>query len=177
MILEDSQVKAAYLKTVAIGPFKHTEDSGLDLRKSTYGTMYALLDTQAALSHLPIPAIYDRLLDGITDDHDIRTLCMLMIARLVQVDAAESRRRLGALAEKFKVVLGQKIKENAVKQEIEKVNEANTAVVRITLDLDKAFPTAATDSSGETVVWAGYLDYVRKEFASVVRNVQDEGRE
>ena len=107
----------------------------------------------------------------------IRTLCMLMIARLVQLHPDESRRRLSALAEKFQVVLGQKIKENAVKQEIERVNEANTAVVRISLDLDKAFPAVATDGSGETMVWKGYLDHVRKDFAGFVRNVQDEGRE
>lgn len=177
LVLADSYVKPELIKTVSIGPFKHNEDSGLDLRKSTYATMYALLDTPAALPHISIASIYDRLLDGITDDNDVRTLCMLMIGRLASLDPDETRRRLSPLAERFKVVLGQKIKENAVKQEIEKVNEANTAVVRTTLDLDKSFPSAATDGSGEMVIWKGYLDFVRKDFGGLVRNIQNEGLE
>lgn len=173
-VLDDSKIKPELIKVISIGPFKHNEDSGLDLRKSAYATMYSLLDCPGAIPQLPIPQIFDRILDGIPDDHDIRTLCNLMLGRLSQIDADETRRRLSPLAEKFKVVLGQKIKENAVKQEIERVNEANAAVIRTTLELDKTFPTAATDGSGEMVVWKGYLDYVKKDFAGVVRHIQKE---
>jgi len=174
IVLDDARIKPELIKVITIGPFKHKEDAGLDLRKSAYGTMYALLDCPAAVPHLPIPKIFDRILDGIPDDHDIRTLCNLMLGRLAHIDPDETRRRLSPLAEKFKIVLGQKIKENAVKQEIEKVNEANAAVIRTTLDLDRKFPTAATDGSGEMVVWKGYLDYVKKDFAGVVRSIQSE---
>ena len=173
-VLSDSNIKSELIKVITIGPFKHNEDSGLDLRKSTYATLYALLDCPAAIPHLPIAQIFDRILDGIVDDADIRTLCNLMIARLTSIDPDETRRRLSQLAEKFKVVLGQKLKENAVKQEIEKVNEANAAVIRSTLELDKHFPTAATDGSGEMVIWKGYIEYVRKDFATTVRNIQAE---
>ncbi len=173
-VLDDSTINPDLIKVITIGPFKHNEDSGLDLRKSTYATLYALLDCPAAIPHLPIPQIFDRILDGIVDDADIRTLCNLMIARLTLIDPDETRRRLSQLAEKFKVVLGQKLKENAVKQEIEKVNEANAAVIRSTLELDKNFPTAATDGSGEMVIWKGYIEYVRKDFATTVRNIHAE---
>jgi cullin-associated NEDD8-dissociated protein 1 len=173
-VLSDSRIKPELIKVITIGPFKHNEDSGLDLRKSTYATLYALLDCPAAIPRLPIPQIFDRILDGIVDDADIRTLCNLMLGRLTTIDPEETRRRLSQLAEKFKVVLGQKLKENAVKQEIEKVNEANAAVIRTTLELDKDFPTAATDGSGEMVLWKGYIEYVKKDFAGVVRNIQAE---
>jgi len=174
LVLADSFINPKLIKTVKIGPFQHSEDSGLDLRKTAYGTMYALLDTPMAIRHLSIPAIFDRVLDGIPDDQDIRTLCNLMLARLATIDPDETRRRLSPLAERFKVVLGTKIKENAVKQEIEKVNDANSAVIRVSLDLDKKFSTAATDGSGEMVGWKGYLDYIRKDFAAMVRTVQSE---
>ena len=173
-VLSDSKVKPELIKVIKIGPFQHNEDSGLDLRKSTYATLYALLDCPAAIRHLPIPQVFDRILDGIVDDADIRTLCNLMLARLTTIDPDETRRRLSQFAEKFKVVLGAKLKENAVKQEIEKVNEANAAVIRSTLELDKNFPTAATDGSGEMVIWKGYIEYVKKDFATTVRNIQAE---
>jgi cullin-associated NEDD8-dissociated protein 1 len=129
LVLADSYIKQELIKTVKIGPFQHLEDAGLDLRKSTYATMYELLDTPSAVVHMSMPAIFDRILDGIPDDNDIRTLCNLMIGRLTVIDPDETRRRLSSLAERFKIVLGQKIKENAVKQDIEKVNEANAAVI------------------------------------------------
>jgi cullin-associated NEDD8-dissociated protein 1 len=173
-VLKDSKTKPELIKTVSIGPFKHQEDSGLDLRKSTYATLYALLDCPGAVPHLPIPQIFDRILDGMVDDADIRTLCNLMLTRLASLDPDETRHRLSPLAEKFKVVLGQKLKDNAVKQEIEKVNEANAAVIRSTLELDRNFPTAATDGSSEMVQWKGYIDYVKKDFAGMVRNIQAE---
>lgn len=174
IVLADSYIKQELIKTVKIGPFQHLEDAGLDLRKSTYATMYELLDTPPAVIHMSMPAIFDRILDGIPDDNDIRTLCNLMIARLTVIDPDETRRRLSALAERFKIVLGQKIKENAVKQDIEKVNEANAAVIRTSLELDRNFPTAATDGSGEMVVWRGYQEMIKKDFANVVRAIQSE---
>ncbi|OAP62878.1 hypothetical protein AYL99_02105 [Fonsecaea erecta] len=175
-VLEDSKIKPELVKQVKIGPFTHTEDAGLDLRKSAYATMYALLDCPSAIPHLPIPKIFDRILDGIPDDHDIRTLCILMLSRLSVIDPDATRRRLPMLAEKFRVVLGAKLKENAVKQEIEKVNEANTAVVRITLELDRKFPHVTVEGvAGELISWRGYVDFVKREFAGMVRSVQMEG--
>lgn len=170
-VLDDSRIKPELIKVIKIGPFTHNEDRGLDLRKSSYATLYALLDNPAAIPQLPIPRIFDRILDGIPDDHDIRTLCNLMLSRLSTIDPDETRRRLSPLAEKFRIVLGAKIKDNAVKQEIEKVNEANAAVIRTTLELDRKFPSAATDGSGEMVQWKGYIESVKKDFAQVVRNV------
>lgn len=174
IVLADSYVKPELIKTISIGPFKHKEDSGLDLRKSAYATMYALLDTPMTLPYLSIPTIFDRILDGITDDHDVRTLCNLMLGRLTTINPDETRRRLNALAEKFKIVLGQKVKENAVKQEIEKVNEANAGVIRATLELDRHFPNAVAEGSGEMMAWKGYLEFVKREFAPTVRGIQSE---
>jgi cullin-associated NEDD8-dissociated protein 1 len=175
VVLADTYIKQELLRQVSFGPFKITVDDGLDLRKSAYETLYALLDTPTAISHISIPLFYDRILDGIPDDHDIRTLCNLMIGKLAVIDPDETRRRLPALAEKFKVVLSQKAKENAVKQEIEKLAEANAAVVRTSLELDKKFPLAGSESSGEMVSWKGYLDWMKKEFTVLVRTIHDEG--
>ena len=172
-VLEDSKIKPELIKTVKIGPFTHTEDAGLDLRKSAYATMYALLDCPGAIPHLPIAKIFDRILDGIPDDHDIRTLCTLMITRLSVIDPDETRRRLSPLGDKFRLVLGVKLKENAVKQEIEKVNEANAAVVRTTIEMDRKFPSASAEGvGGELVAWKGYVEFVKRDFSAMVRQAQ-----
>jgi cullin-associated NEDD8-dissociated protein 1 len=175
IVLADSYIKPELIKEVSFGPFKIKKDEGLELRKSCYETLYALLDTPAALPHLSITTVFDRILDGIPDEHDVRTLCQLMLMKLTHLDPDETRRRLSPLADKFKVVLGQKVKDNAVKQEIEKLNEANAGVIRTTMELDKNFPSAATDGSGELVTWKGYLEWVKKDFAALVRSIQDEG--
>ena len=177
LILSESHIKPELVKTISIGPFKHNEDSGLDLRKNAYSTMHQLLDVPAALPYISVLSLYDRILDGIVDDNDVRTLCLMMISRLTVVDPDETRRRLSLMADKFKAVLGQKVKENAVKQEIEKVNEANAAVVRTTLELDKKFASAATDSSADLLAWKTYLDFVKKDFAGLVRTIEKEGSE
>lgn len=170
-VLEDSRIKPELIKVIKIGPFTHNEDGGLDLRKSAYATMYALLDCPGVIPHLPIPRIFDRILDGIPDDHDIRTLCTLMLVRLSAIDPEETSRRLSNLAEKFRIVLGAKIKDNAVKQDIQKVNEANAAVIRTTLEMDRKFPSTSADVGGEMVAWKGYVEYVKKDFSQVVRNI------
>jgi cullin-associated NEDD8-dissociated protein 1 len=175
IVLADSYIKPELIKEVSFGPFKIKKDEGLELRKSCYETLYALLDTPLALPHLSISTVFDRILDGIPDEHDVRTLCQLMLMKLTHLDPDETRRRLSALADKFKIVLSQKVKENAVKQEIEKLNEANAGVIRTTMELDKSFPSAATDGSGEMVTWKGYLEWVKKDFAALVRSIQDEG--
>ena len=172
IVLADSHIKPVLIKQVQFGPFKINVDDGLDLRKSCYETLYALLDTSSVLNVLSSSTVFDRIIDGVSDDHDVRTLCNLMLGKLTYIDPDETRRRLGPLAEKFKIVLSTKLKETAVKQEIEKVNEANAAVIRTSLDLDKNFPGAATDSSD--VGWKAYLDWVKKDFAGVVRSIQEE---
>ena len=98
-----------------------------------------------------------------------------MLAKLVTLAPTETVQHLPALAEKFKTVLSQKPKENAVKQEIEKMQEASKGVIRVSLECDKAFPTAgAGDGAGELAAWRGYIDWMKKEFNQVVRSIAEE---
>lgn len=172
VVLADAQIKKELIKTVRIGPFTHQEDSGLDLRKSAYATLYTLMESPRALPFLSLTSIFERVQDGVSDDHDIRTLSNLMLARLSDIDPEETKRRLPAFAEQFKKVLEQKAKENAVKQEIEKINEANAAVIRASLDLAKKFPSANTASTDSDLAsWRSYMEYVHKEFANLAKQI------
>lgn len=173
VVLADAHIKKELIKNVKIGPFTHQEDSGLDLRKSAYGALYAMVDSPRALPFLPVNAIFDRIVDGISDDHDIRTLSSIMLDRLSDAHPDEAKRRLPALIEQFKKVLEVKPKDNAVKQEIEKINEANSGVIRASLDLRKKFPNSANSAATDTdfAAWQTYLQYIHREFAPLVKSV------
>lgn len=173
IILADAHIKEELIKTIRIGPFTHKEDSGLDLRKSAYATLYTLVESPRALPFLPFNSIFDRIVDGVSDDHDIRTLSNIMLDRFSELNPEETKRRLPALVEQFKKVLEIKPKENAVKQEIEKINEANSAVIRASMDLRRRFPNsvnaAATDP--DFAAWQAYVQYIQRDFAALVKSI------
>jgi cullin-associated NEDD8-dissociated protein 1 len=200
LVMQDSYIKKELVREVKMGPFTHKVDDGLEIRKvcslslpsaphfsdsqflqSAYETLYALLDSPI-LPRTDLPAIYARIIDGVSDEHDIRVLANLMILKLIVLAPDETKRNLDALAEQFRKVLGVKAKENAVKQEIEKLAEANKGVVRVSWELNRAFPGMGVQGSpggkaGDASFggWRGYWEWVRNEFGRVVREVEEEG--
>lgn len=56
-----------------MGPFKHTVDDGLDLRKAAFECMYTLLET--CLDRLDIFEFLNHVEDGLRDHYDIKVLC------------------------------------------------------------------------------------------------------
>lgn len=53
-----------------MGPFKHTVDDGLDVRKAAFECMYTLLDS--CLEELDILQFLDHVEEGLKDHYDIR---------------------------------------------------------------------------------------------------------
>ncbi|KAF3384610.1 hypothetical protein F1880_003024 [Penicillium rolfsii] len=169
-VFGDTQIKPELIREVQMGPFKHKVDDGLDLRKSAYETLYASLDTTFARSHTS--EIFDRVIAGVEDEQDIRAISNLMISKLVTIAPEETERRLDALSERYTTVLSFKPKENAVKQELEKAQEASLGILKTTKELSKAFPGA--EASSELHKWKGYMEWVRKNFASQWQSLDSE---
>jgi cullin-associated NEDD8-dissociated protein 1 len=119
-----------------------------------------------------VSEFFDRILAGIEDDQDIRTLCNLMTAKMITLAPEETQRRLDGLSEHYRVVLSAKPKDNAVKQELEKAQEASLGILKISRELDKAFPTA--ESTGEHLKWNSYRDWIRKTFGAHLRALDSE---
>lgn len=107
--------------------------------------------------------LFDRVLAGIDDEQDIRAISNLMTSKLIKIAPEDTERRLDALSERYNAVLSFKPKDNAVKQELEKAQEASLGILKITNELSKAFPGA--ESSGDSHQWKAYMDYVRKNFS------------
>ncbi|KAL6913764.1 hypothetical protein FSST1_011524 [Fusarium sambucinum] len=177
-VLQESVIKKELVREVMMGPFKHTVDDGLEVRKSAYETLYALMET--AFSRINNIDFYDRVVAGLKDDNDIRQLCNLMVTKLIAIDPDETTRRLNSIAEAYRSVLSVKLKDNAVKQDIEKQEEANKSILRVTLLLGEKMKAttgnagAATSNAGAASTWTGYWEWANKEFEKQLKGLREE---
>ncbi|KAJ4411241.1 hypothetical protein N0V85_003865 [Neurospora sp. IMI 360204] len=185
-VMRETVIKPELIREVQMGPFKHIIDDGLELRKAAYETLYALMET--AFSRISIIDLYDRIVAGLSDDNDIKALCNLMVSKLAYIDPDETIRRLDSIAEAFRKTLSTKLKDTAVKQELEKQAEANRAALRVTLLLGeklKAFlstggavgaavPGGSAAVAGANQVWHSYWEWVSKECKTQLQILRDE---
>ncbi|KAG5928031.1 hypothetical protein E4U42_001377 [Claviceps africana] len=180
-VLAESVIKPELVKEVMLGPFKHTVDDGLEVRKSAYETLYALMET--AFTRINNIDFYDRIVAGLKDDNDIRQLCNLMVTKLIVIDPDETVRRLDSIAEAYKAILSVKLKDNAVKQDVEKQEEANKSVLRVTLMLGDKMKSmtgnagAVTSNAGAAGRWTSYWEWVNNEFDKQLKVLRDEKTE
>lgn len=63
-------VSVCVCSQVEMGPFKHTVDDGLDLRKAAFECMYTLLDS--CLDRIDIFTFLNHVEDGLKDHYDIK---------------------------------------------------------------------------------------------------------
>lgn len=127
---------------------------------------------EVALSRINVIDLYDRVVAGLSDDNDIRALSNLMLSKLAIIDPQETVRRLDTIAGAFRAVLSTKLKENAVKQELEKQEEASRNVLRTTLLLwDKLKGSVNT---GQCQIWLGYWEWVSKDYDRVIKQLKGE---
>ncbi|KAF9253587.1 hypothetical protein DTO012A8_8715 [Penicillium roqueforti] len=167
-VLGDTKIKPELIREVQMGPFKHKVDDGLDLRKSAYETLYASLDTSFSRTHTA--ELFDRILAGLDDEQDIRAISNLMTSKLIKIAPEDTERHLDALSEHYTTVLSFKPKDNAVKQELEKAQEASLGILKITRELSKAFP--GPEASGDLSKWKTYMDWLRRNFSSQLANLE-----
>ena len=199
-IYSATQPRRELVREVMMGPFKHLVDDGLEVRKGAYECLYALMET--AFSRLDVISLYGRIIDGLGDDHDVRATCNLMVSRLAYLSPEETTARLDDIAGKYRATLSNKLRENAVKQELEKQEDANKSVLRTTLLLGDRLRSALADGSvassaslsspagrsgnggvggdvGSSAhpVWTQYWDWVNKTFERQLRALRVENQD
>ncbi|XP_064480368.1 cullin-associated NEDD8-dissociated protein 1-like [Ornithodoros turicata] len=124
----ETRVRNELIREVEMGPFKHTVDDGLDIRKAAFECMYTLLDT--CLEQLDIFEFLNHVEDGLKDHYDIKMLTYLMLVRLASLCPSAILQRLERLVEPLKTTCTSKIKANSVKQEFEKQDELKRSAMR-----------------------------------------------
>lgn len=128
------------------------------------------MDTAFSVAH--VSEFFDRILAGLEDEQDIRTICNLMTSKLIPIAPEETQRYLDQLSERYSAVLSFKPKDSAVKQELEKAQEASMGILKVTRELSKAFPNA--EVSGDHHKWKAYMEWVRKTFATQLKSLETE---
>ena len=130
---------------------------------------------EGAYSRIGPVDLFDRIIAGLEDEHEIKVLCNLMLTKLVIVDPDETSRHLDSIAERYRAILTFKPKESAVKQEVEKINESTKGVLRLTLLLHKTLPASTCSGNNlQSEKWKGYWDFVAKDFRTQLMSVEQE---
>ncbi|RMX39058.1 hypothetical protein pdam_00017612, partial [Pocillopora damicornis] len=127
-LYNETKVRKELIREVEMGPFKHTVDDGLDIRKAAFECMYTLLDT--CLDRLDIFEFLSHVEDGLKDHYDIKMLTFLMLVRLSSLCPNAILQRVDILVEPLRATLQTKVKANSVKQEFEKQDELKRSALR-----------------------------------------------
>ncbi|XP_060536972.1 cullin-associated NEDD8-dissociated protein 1 isoform X2 [Cylas formicarius] len=127
-LYNETNIKRELIREVEMGPFKHTVDDGLDIRKAAFECMYTLLDS--CLDKIDIFNFINHVESGLKDHYDIKMLTYLMVARLAQICPGFVLQRLDRLIEPLRTTLTLKVKANSVKQEYEKQDELKRSAMR-----------------------------------------------
>uniref|UniRef100_H3CLX5 Cullin-associated and neddylation-dissociated 1 n=1 Tax=Tetraodon nigroviridis TaxID=99883 RepID=H3CLX5_TETNG len=137
-LYNETRVRKELIREVEMGPFKHTVDDGLDLRKAAFECMYTLLDS--CLDRIDIFTFLNHVEDGLKDHYDIKVpplmLTFLMLARLSSLCPSAVLQRLDRLVEPLRATCTTKVvKANSVKQEFEKQDELKRSAMRAVVAL------------------------------------------
>ena len=151
-----------------MGPFKHTVDDGLDIRKAAFECMYTLLDS--CLDRIDIFEFLTRMEDGLKDHYDIKMLIYLMLVRLSTLCPSAVLARMDRLIDPLKATCNSKVKANSVKQEYEKQDGLKRSAIRAFLSL-MAIPDADKspivvqfyDTIVKNVELSALLDQIKKD--------------
>uniref|UniRef100_A0A4W3KA74 Cullin-associated and neddylation-dissociated 2 (putative) n=2 Tax=Callorhinchus milii TaxID=7868 RepID=A0A4W3KA74_CALMI len=127
-LYNETKIRKELIREVEMGPFKHTVDDGLDIRKAAFECMYTLLDS--CLDRLDIFEFLNHVEDGLKDHYDIKMLTFIMLARLSTVSPSAVLQRLDRLVEPLRATCTTKVKANSVKQEFEKQDELKRSAMR-----------------------------------------------
>ena len=124
----------------------------------------------SAYNRINPSGLFDRVVAGLGDEHEVLILSNLMLSKLITLDPDETSRHLDSISEQFRIVVAFKPKENAVKQELEKASEATRSVLKMSLRLHNAFPAPTSGPQGHR--WLVYYDGVSKDFGQQMNNLQ-----
>jgi len=204
LVLDQAHKDPSLIREVSMGPFKHTVDDGLEVRKNAYETLYSLMEIASArlfADDTQRAALFERAIAGVADDRAIQTLSNLMLPKLAAASPDDMIRRLDAVAEPFKVVLSFRPKDTAVRPEIEKAEEAKRGVVKVTLELGRLFPgevpgagdaaakgavgaAAGASAAGRAAgtvgtrpVWSAYWEFMMATMGDMVKATEKDMRE
>ncbi|XP_073447845.1 cullin-associated NEDD8-dissociated protein 1-like isoform X1 [Aquarana catesbeiana] len=165
-LYNETKLRKELIREVEMGPFKHTVDDGLDVRKAAFECMYTLLES--CLDQLDIYEYLNHVEDGLKDHYDIRMLTFIILTRLSSLCPSAVLQRLDQLIEPLRATCTTKVKAGSVKQEFEKQDELKRSALRTI----SALLTIQEVQNSQTM--AEFLSQIRAnpELASLFESIQ-----
>jgi cullin-associated NEDD8-dissociated protein 1 len=125
-VFEQTAIDKSLVRIVDLGPFKHTVDDGLELRKAAFECCDTLLDACLPGEHESVAGAAsgyaEVLVTGLGDHYDVKMTSHALFAKLAARQGAHAvlLGRLKELVDPMAKTLTQKLKSDAVKQEIDR---------------------------------------------------------
>ncbi|MFS7945970.1 putative TATA-binding protein interacting (TIP20) [Helianthus anomalus] len=136
LLYDQTVIKKELIRTVDLGPFKHTVDDGLELRKAAFECVDTLLDT--CLDQLnPSSFIVPYLKSGLDDHYDVKMPCHLILSKLADKCPSAVLAVLDSLVEPLQKTVNFKPKQDAVKQEVDRNEDMIRSALRAIASLNR----------------------------------------
>ncbi|KAL7982618.1 hypothetical protein Chor_010216 [Crotalus horridus] len=126
-LYNETKVRKELIREVEMGPFKHTVDDGLDIRKAAFECMTKCKQSSTDLAGSSLCT------NGISTSMYLlamEMLTFLMLVRLSTLCPSAVLQRLDRLVEPLRATCTTKVKANSVKQEFEKQDELKRSAMR-----------------------------------------------
>eukprot|EP00177_Eucheuma_denticulatum_P007786 GFKZ01014162.1.p1 GENE.GFKZ01014162.1~~GFKZ01014162.1.p1 ORF type:complete len:1315 (+),score=222.37 GFKZ01014162.1:406-4350(+) len=126
-----------FVRIVDLGPFKHEEDYGLDMRKAAFDCMRTFVSGPLR-SFIQLTTLVEHTLIGLADHSDVRAIAQLILATAAATPAAsELVSIIGPIVNALDVTFSEKVKTNAVRQEAERHEESIRGALRAVRMLER----------------------------------------
>ncbi|CAA2963726.1 cullin-associated NEDD8-dissociated 1 [Olea europaea subsp. europaea] len=136
LLYDQTVIKKELIRTVDLGPFKHTVDDGLELRKAAFECVDTLLDS--CLDQVnPSSFIVPYLLSGLDDHYDVKMPCHLILSKLADKCPSAVLAVLDSLVDPLQKTINFRTKQDAVKQEVDRNEDMIRSALRTIASLNR----------------------------------------
>lgn len=118
------------IRVVDLGPFKHEEDYGLELRKSAFDCLRTFM-SGSLRSSVPLIGMLQHITHGLRDQSDVRAIAQLILAIAASSESAPQMIEvMDPIVQALECTFNEKVKENAVRQESERHEDSIRGALR-----------------------------------------------
>ncbi|XP_047980152.1 cullin-associated NEDD8-dissociated protein 1-like [Salvia hispanica] len=136
LLYDQTVIKKELIRTVDLGPFKHTVDDGLELRKAAFECVDTLLES--CLDQVnPSSFLVPYLLSGLDDHYDVKMPCHLILSKLADKCPSAVLAVLDSLVDPLQKTINFRPKQDAVKQEVDRNEDMIRSALRAIASLNR----------------------------------------
>lgn len=139
------------VRIVDLGPFKHEEDYGLDLRKCSFDCLRTLMNGPLG-SSIHLAGLLEHVVIGLRDQTDVRSIAQLILMGAAsRENAAQMVNVIDSIVDALEATLNERLKENTVRQEVERYEESIHGALRAIRAME-AVPEIAASVSFQSML-------------------------